>query len=527
MLDILRANKGSLIAWVFLGAIIVVFVVSFGPGSFARGGGGCAGPGADSAAVVNGKTITTEDFQRQYAELLKVFERQTGQPLSRELADQLGLRAAALNQLVDRTLAVQEAKRLGIVASDQEISDTVRAIPAFQTGGAFDFDAYKRAVSAYYGSPARFEAQLRDDLVYQKVMATLRESVNVSPDAVRQAWLADADRVGLTFVRFPVAAAESAERPTDADAKAFAAADAARVEKYYADNAARYDQKKKVRARQILVRVPQGASTAQEEAAKKKIDEAAARVKKGEPFAKVASEVSEDPATKDRGGELGFVTEGIVDKAIADAAFSLAPGQVSQPVRTASGWHLLQVEEVVPAKKITLDEARLDIAKTLLAQDRAKALAGAEAAKALSAAKAGKPLADLFPAAGAKGKKPFTLGGQTISAEETGAFTAGSPAIPKLGAVPDLLQDALAANAGAVLPKVYDTPAGPVVAVVTTRERPDPKAFEAARAAVETRLENRKLSQVEAAWMKHLRDTGSVKVNEAAVTAAASRPQDE
>ncbi len=518
MLDILRANKGSLIAWVFLGAIIVVFVVSFGPGSFARGGG-CAGGGDVSyAASVNGKTIAADDFKREYQQLLSAFQRQTGQPLSRELADQLGLRSAALNQLVDKELVVTEARRRGLAVTDQELSDTVHQMPSFQDGGKFSFDLYQRTAAMYYGSPSRFEAALRDDLLYQKMMAVVRETVKISDAEVRQAWLADADKVDLVFVRFPLAAAAAEAKPSDADVKAYAAANADRIEKFYKDNAARFDQKKKVKVRHILVKVAPNAPSTEEDAARQKIEAIAARVKKGEDFAKVAQQTSEDPNTKAQGGELGFVAEGLVEKPFADAAFALEKGQVSAPVRTRGGFELVQAEDVVPAKKVSLDGARPEIARELLAQERARSLAEERAKGALAAARSGKPLAELFPPADAKGKKPVQLGAAVVAAEETGTFPASTGAfLPKLGAVPGLLEDALAANAGAVLPRVYESAQGPVVAVVKTRERPDPKAFDAARPQLATRLVNRKESAVQQAWLRELRDGASIKVNEALV----------
>ncbi len=519
MLDILRANKGSLLAWVFLGAIIIVFVISFGPGSFARGGGGCAGTGTSYAARVNGRSIPAADYERQYGQMVRMFQQQTGQPLSRELAQQLGLRTAALNQLVDRQLVIDEAARRGIVITDQELAKAIMDMPAFRgDGGQFSKDVYQRTAAAYYGSTGRFESALRDDLVYQRMMAALRETVKVSDAEVRQAWLADADKVGLEFVRFPLAAAQAEARPTDAEAKAFADAEPKRIEAYYRENAARYDQKAKVKARHILVRVAPNAPADQEPAARKKIDGLAARVKKGEPFAQVAKEASDDKNTAPRGGELGYVAEGLVEKPFAEAAFALKPGEVSQPVRTSAGWHLIRAEEVVPARKVSLDDARLEIARTLLAQDRARKLADERARAALAQARAGKPLAALFPA-DAKAKKGAP--GAQPAVDETGAFPASAgDFLPKIGSAPGLLADALAAGPGQVLPRVYDTAQGPVVAAVKLRERPDPAAFDAARGQIATRLQNRKESQVESAWLKKLRDGADVKVNEALVAAA-------
>ena len=177
-----------------------------------------------------------------------------------------------MNQLVDRVLVVQEAKRRGLRVTPDEVNRAVWAIPSFQTDGKFDIELYRRAVRQAYGSESRFEERLVDDLLYQKMMALIRENALVSEDEIRAAWIADSDRVNLEYVRFPIAAARKEVKVTDAEVAALLKTDAARVQKAYEANAARYDVKKKVKARHILVRVPEGAPAAQDEAARKKAE---------------------------------------------------------------------------------------------------------------------------------------------------------------------------------------------------------------------------------------------------------------
>ena len=188
MLEGLRANKGGIITWIFLGAIIVVFVISFGPGSLTKGGGGCGGAGAAYAARVNGKTIPALEWERQYGQLYNLYQSQMGGGFTRELADQLGVAEQALSQLVDRELVIQEAKRRGIVVSDEELSSAVHAIPAFQQNGAFHFESYEASARQNFGSPAKFEAWYRDQLLYGKMLSAIGETVKVSDAEVKEAW---------------------------------------------------------------------------------------------------------------------------------------------------------------------------------------------------------------------------------------------------------------------------------------------------------------------------------------------------
>ena len=521
MLDVLRSNAKSTFTWIIVIGIVVVFAINFGPGSLSKAGG-CKAHAPPFAAKVNGKIIPAGEWEREYRQMYQLFRAQAGEAFSRELAEQLGISQRAMDQLVDRELVVQEAQKRGVAVTRAELTRAVHEMPAFQENGQFKFEIYEESARNAYGSAAKFEAALRDGLLYQKMMTAVRETVKLSDAEVRSAWESEADRVQLSFVRFPVAAAQAeVATPTDADIKAFAGAEGARIQKFYDENRARYDQKKRVRVQHVLARVTGG----DDAAARKRIEDAQARLKKGEDFAKVAAALSDDENTQGRGGELGWVTEGLFDEAFAKAALSLEPGQVSEPVKSASGWHLLKAEEVVPAKQVTLEAARPEIARELLLLDRAKKIAAARAQAALEAARKGKSLAEQFPvvdeAAKKAGKKPVTFGGVPLAADDTGPFPRGTPFLPKLGNAPDLLADALAAKKGDVLPKVYETAAGPVIAVVTLRETPDPAKFEQQREQLETRLRGRKETQVFATWLKSLRDGAKIETNSELVNARA------
>lgn len=521
MLDILRANKNSVLTWVILVAIAVVFVVSFGPGT--RGFTDRTVQAGSFAARVNGRTITAADFEQQYGQALRSYQQRAGQALSREMADQLGLRSLVMNQLVERQLVLEEAARQGLRVSDDEVSRAVNDMPGFRDSqGRFDLELYKRATSNTFGSPKAYEDRLREDLTYQRMLALVRESAKVPEDEVREAWLADADKASLTVVRFPFAAFRSEVKVSDAQAQAFLAANASRAEQFYKDNPARYHQPKRVRARHILVKVDENAPPAAVEVARKKIDALAVRLAHGEDFAKLASEASDDPGTKAQGGELGFFGPGMMAKPFEDAAFALQPGRVSAPVRTRFGWHLIQVEEVQPAQDRPLAEVRGAIARELAEVDAARSVAVRRAEAALAAARAGKSLTALFPPAGQTGagekaeKKTVPARGRpAIAAEETGPFTPSGDFVPRAGLVPGLAADAARAEAGQVLPRVYQSSDAAVVAQVKERRHPDPAGYAQAREEMARRLRARREGQIASAWVRQLRERATVRVNEA------------
>ena len=514
MLDTLRANSRSILAYVLFGIIIVVFVVSFGPGSR-----GCtrAGREATWAAKVNGATVSPAEFEQQVDQLNRMYGPRLGGDELQQGFLRARLRQMAMEQLVERELVEQEAVRQGIAVSDEDVSKAIKKIPAFQSDGKFDIDLYRRIVNANYGSSGRFEERMRRDLAYGQAMALIRNTVRLTDDEVRDAWLAESDRVDLEIARFPVAAARADVKATDSQVQELMAKEAPRIEAYYKGNQARFDKKKRVHARHILVKVPAEATQDQQDAAKKRLEALAQRVKKGEDFAKVAQEASEDPGSKEKGGDVGFFGPGVMAKPFEEQAFKLKSGEISAPVKTQFGWHLIKVEEVQEPEIIPLDKARPEIARELVVGDLAKALASRKARETLEKLQAGKTFAQALPSGEGKatnGPEPVKLGGQIVKPEDTGPFTASAaPNIPRVGPLPELFAAALRASAGAVLPKVFDSPAGPVVARVKDRQRPEPEKFAEHKAEVEMRLRLRREAEVEHAFVDELRKKGMIETN--------------
>ncbi len=149
------------------------------------------------------------------------------------------------------------------------------------------------------------------------------------------------------------------------------------IKRYYENHKDRYVEPEAIRARHILIEVPQGASPEEEAKALKKAREIRQKALKGEDFAKLAQKYSADPGTKEKGGDLGFFTRGQMVKEFEEAAFALKPGEVSQPVRTAFGYHLIKVEEKRPAREKSLTEVKEQVKEEILRERQEKRLKAA------------------------------------------------------------------------------------------------------------------------------------------------------
>jgi hypothetical protein len=191
-----------------------------------------------------------------------------------------------------------------------------------------------------------------------------------------------------------------------------------RISDYFNLHKNDFATEEQVHARHILIRAPKGDATAIAKA-RVKAEEIEKRLKNKEDFSKLAKELSEDPGSKASGGDLGFFSKEKMVPAFSNAAFALRVGEISEPVQTDFGFHIIEVIEKRAAQSPTLEAKKTDIAKQLLAQDRLQVVLG-QLKQALKAGNT-KAVNEWVQAHGLKW-------------EETGVFNFEAERIPKIGA---------------------------------------------------------------------------------------------
>lgn len=393
MLKVMREKAGSWFIKVVLGAIVVVFIF-WGVGSIDS-------KKMSQAAVVNDDVITVEEYRESYNRMIEQYRRQFGDRLNADLIKTMGIERQALDGLIERTLMRQEAERLNFTVSDQELSDAIRAMPVFQEDGVFSAKLYQRVLELNRLTPENFEALQRQSMVIDQLRRFLMQGVTVSEPEVREWFEWNNARVSVDYVRFePQTYADI--QVSDEDVKAYYEANKAKyprekmvkaqyvvfktddyladvsatddeVATYYKEHPGEFTEEKKVQARHILLRVAENAPPEEVEARRVKIEDILNQARKGKDFAELAKEYSED-SSKESGGDLGTFGEKTMVKPFADKAFSMAAGEISDPVRTQFGWHLIKVEKVIDAKTFTLEESKEKILDKLK-RERAKVLA--------------------------------------------------------------------------------------------------------------------------------------------------------
>lgn len=146
------------------------------------------------------------------------------------------------------------------------------------------------------------------------------------------------------------------------------------IASYYEKHGSEFERGEQVEAQHILVRVDANASAEEKQKAQKRIGMIQERLKKGESFASLAKQFSEDPGSKDKGGNLGYFSRGQMVKGFEDAAFATQPGETSPPVQTSFGWHLIHVLDRKAPEKQPLDQVSKEIETKLKAERNENAL---------------------------------------------------------------------------------------------------------------------------------------------------------
>ncbi|MDL2268538.1 SurA N-terminal domain-containing protein [Desulfosarcina sp. OttesenSCG-928-A07] len=381
MLNVMRKHASSWIIKILLIAIVIVFVF-WGVGNFSA-------RQASRVASVNGTTITLSDYQEALNALIEQYRQQLGTPLDDNMITLLRVKEQALDQLINHILTLQEAQKLGLMVTDAEVADFIRNAPFFQTNGVFDSQLYYAFLSQRRQAPEVFESEQRNLLLIRKLERLMSGAAKVSETEVRDWYNWENTMVNIEYVLFsresnanpgitPEAVADyfeaNKERYTTpamrkilyvkVDPAAYRSGvtiDEDAVIDYYESHPELFNTEKQVEARHILIAVD--ADTTEAEAQQKATD-ISTRAKTGENFAELATLFSDCPS-KAQGGHLGFFTRGQLVKSFSDTAFSMVPGEISAPVKTEFGWHVIKVESVKEATSQSLDQSREQIVGTL------------------------------------------------------------------------------------------------------------------------------------------------------------------
>lgn len=470
-----RVTKAIFI--VIIAVLAVAMVVYLIPGLMSG-----AAAGSDTYAVV---------FPHWYSKLFRSGEvvslqrvRQTAQQQLQQRYPQYADNPMMMNfmsqqvgqGLIQQQILLVEAAKLGITATDADVAKFLRTGPnaevLFPNGKFIGEDQYSELVASRLNmSVAAFEDSIKRQIILQRLQAYVTGGVSVSDPEVR-----DAYRKANIKIKFDYAVIDSEDlrktiNPSDADLQAFFTKNAARyanavpeqrtisyfsftpdqipggvpqptqqeIQAYYNQHAQDYQQPEQARSRHILIQVPAGADAKTDAAAKAKAEDVLKQLKAGGNWNDLAKKYSDDPGSKDSGGELGFAQRGRMVPEFDKAIFTQPINDI-EIVKSQYGYHIVQVEERKAAHTQTLDEVQGAIQATLSRQKEAAAEDGYAKQLAAEAAKNGL-------AATAKAHNlqvvtaPPTAQQGTIAALPDGSQVLAKAFTAKQGAAPDYAPD--------------------------------------------------------------------------------------
>jgi peptidyl-prolyl cis-trans isomerase D len=364
MLQSLKDRMTGPLLWFVIGIIVIPFAF-FGIETFRSGG---TDP---TVARVGDQKITQSQLRAGYDQRLAQLQAMMGDGFRADLIDQRRFRQAVLDDMVQELVLRQHVQDAGYRASDALLFDALSTIPAFQENGRFSSEAYRNRLALQGYTPARFEKQMRDSLLIDQMREGILASTIVSDAAAAQAWRVERqrrqlayavyeasrylpritvdatqvqaryeeqkarylapERMRLAYVELSLDALPPADRPADEVLKVL----------YDADRATRFSTPEERRARHILINF--GADKA---AARTRLESVAEKIRKGADFASMARSHSEDGGSAGDGGDLGWIRLGQMTEKFERALFGLKAGELSEPIETEFGWHLIRVEQV-------------------------------------------------------------------------------------------------------------------------------------------------------------------------------------
>jgi len=346
MLQLIREHTQGIVVWFILGLVILSL------GSFILSGYSPESE-KDYVAKVNGETINQREYQQAYSQ----FQQRMGANFSSDPQFQNYVKQTIVNGLVDRELAHQMLTEAGFRVASSQLSKQIESTPYFHdANGKFSADTYQQVLQRIGMTPQAFEQQIAYDFSLQQLQQGVERSAFVTEHQVAERQRLDNQQRDIGYRAI-----------SHANLLAAVPVSIAEIKSYYTAHADQFMTTEAVKVQYVEMSVKDMAAAvvlndadlkqyfesnkqmySQDDfaAADKKIKEIEQRLKKGEAFAKLAEQYSQDPGSAQKGGDLGFFGHGAMVKPFDDAVFKLKVGEVSKPVQSEYGYHLIKLEEI-------------------------------------------------------------------------------------------------------------------------------------------------------------------------------------
>jgi peptidyl-prolyl cis-trans isomerase D len=494
---------------VFCGAMVITLI----PGGLGLDIG-VGAPAAGIVANVGTEKVTRDEVQREAQAMLRQ-QFPKGSPMSGQLLPFFAGQAA--QQLINQKALVDEAKRMGLRATDDDVRDELqhgRYSQTFFPAGKFIGQAkYEELLQSADLTVPQFEEGLKQDILITKLRDLIAGSASVSDADLRQEFEKKNTKVKFQYAVLKEADLRKGIHPTEAELRAFYVRNKATynnsipeqrkiayvmlenskiasqvqvtpddIQAYYNQHREEYRVPEQVNVRHILIKTPPPGADGKvdqtaENAAKAKAEDVLKQVKAGGNFAELAKKYSEDPGSAKNGGSLGWITRGRTVPEFEKAAFALPKGGTSDLVKSNFGFHIIHVDDKQEAHMKSLDEVKAQI-EPLIRQQKAARLGEQQANALLTDARS----RGLDKAAADKGLQVTTTD-----------FFSRKDSLPGIGSSPQFM-DAVFGEGEKAPPDLVQVAQGFVVFQLQGVKPPATPTFEQIRSRVEQEFLNEQAS---------------------------------
>lgn len=466
MLKLMRDQFRNLkiILWFVVVVFVLLIFVDWGTGR--QSGRGAA----NFAAQVGDVVISETQFLKELRSTEERYRQMYGQQFE-AVRNQIDFATLTVQNLIDRELLIKQARAMGLAVSDQELLDRILSFEVFrrEDGSFVGEEMYNRILRVNNTSPEEFEASLRRDMLIEKLQQAFMTGISIPHAEVEREYRKRNESAGfeVAFVgietvinevnvtedevrRYYDEHQQEFNRPEQRALQYLLVDDArlrraltisdAQIAEYYASHANEFQRAEEVRASHILVRPAGDGEEAKRAAAARARALYTRAIAPGADFASLAREASDDPGSKDGGGDLGWFGRGRMVKEFEDAVFALKVGEISQPVESQFGLHIIKLMERRGAGQQSLEEVR-----EIIRQRLAEGLAEGEGSRRAQALREKIDAAKLKTA---EQWQELAAADEVVSSNVTPLFGANEQIIPGLGRDPELLAEVSMAKEG-------------------------------------------------------------------------------
>lgn len=380
----IRDNAKGWLAWIVVGLISIPFAL-WGIQSYFD-------PNPQvTVARINDTEVDLRAFQRAYQEERRRLQTLLGDSFDIGALDEGRLRRQTLQRVIEEELVVQAARERGLTITEAQLAERIQSLDVFRENGAFSRQRYEQWLQTQGFSPSGFEQELRRSLLagqlYTAVAGTSfvtpREldemlklvgqkrtfsrltipaerfsDIEVSEDAVREYYaehesrFVTPERVSIRYLELSRESIAAGINPDEQELRS-----------YYEARKANFAVPEQRRASHILIELDEDAGEEAVAEARSTLQELKQQIEQGGDFAALAREHSQDPGSARQGGDLGFFGRGSMAEPFEEAVFSMQPGEISEPVRTRFGLHLIKLTEVQPSGAQSFEEAKPEVVR--------------------------------------------------------------------------------------------------------------------------------------------------------------------